>query len=87
MERLTKKKYPEMELEFCTEIDCLARDFCPGMKKHNRLFDYEETGVEPDKLQKTIDYLRVCYHATKGLGKAICGEILNLLGVDKGESP
>ena len=85
MERLTKKKYPKMELECCTEIDCLARDFCPGMKKHNRLFDYEETGVEPEKLQKTIDYLLVGYHATKGLSKAFFGEILDMLGVDKGE--
>lgn len=85
MERLTSRSYPKMGVGFCTEIECLVRDYCPSLQKHNRLFKYEETGVDPDKLQKTIDHLRVWYHATKGLEKAVCGEILDMLGVDKGE--
>lgn len=50
MKRLVSVKYPQMTLEFCTEIDCLARDFCPGLKKHNRLFEYEETGMTPEQI-------------------------------------
>lgn len=85
MNRLTDRCFLKMELEFCTEIDCLARDFCPGLKKHNKLFAYEETGVTPENLRFAVDRLLVYYHATKGLVKGVCGEILDLLGVDKGE--
>ena len=52
MERITKKYYPEMTLDFCTEVDCLARPFCPGLKKNNRLYEYEETGLTPEEIVK-----------------------------------
>ena len=52
MERIAKKYYPEMTLDFCTEVDCLARPFCPGLKKNNRLYEYEETGLTPEDVAK-----------------------------------
>lgn len=52
MERIAKKYYPEMTLDFCTEVDCLARPFCPGLKKNNRLYEYEETGLTPEEIVK-----------------------------------
>lgn len=59
MKRLTSVSYPEMTLDFCTEVEYLARDFCPGLQKHNRLFEYEETGLTPEQVtalkQELID--------------------------------
>ena len=80
MERLTKKKYPKMEIGFCTEIDCLARDFCPGLKKHNRLFDYEETGITPEQIQTVKLVLQQRYSETEGTERAIYKEVLEMLG-------
>ena len=51
VERVAKKFYPEMTLDFCTEVDCLARPFCPGLKKNNRLYEYEETGLTPEQVR------------------------------------
>lgn len=56
-----------------------------AMEIYWRLKKYEDTGVEPEKLQSAVDHLRVWYISTKGLVKAVCGEILDMLGVDKGE--
>lgn len=52
MERLTKMKYPVMKPEFCPEGDCLDPSFCPALKKNNRLFEYEETGLTPEEIKK-----------------------------------
>lgn len=87
MERLTipSEKLPgggtRMKIIDSRKVELHAMEIYWQLKK------YEDTGVDPDKLQKTIDYLLVGYHATKGLSKAVFGEILDMLGVDKGESP
>ena len=56
-----------------------------AMEIYWRLKKYEDTGIEPERLQSVVDHLRVWYNSAKGLEKAVCGEILDMLGVDKGE--
>lgn len=80
MERLTSRSYPKMEPEFCTEIECLVRDYCPAIKKHNRLFEYEETGLTPEQLLTLKLVLQQRYAETKGVERSIYGEVLEMLG-------
>ena len=80
MERLTSRYYPKMEIGFCTEIDCLARDFCPGLKKHNRLYEYEETGLAPEQILTLKLVLQQRYAEAKGVERSIYGEVLEMLG-------
>ena len=85
MERLTipSEKIPgggtRMKIVDSRKVELHAMEIYWQLKK------YEDTGVEPERLQSIVDHLRVWYHATKGLEKAVCGEILDMLGVDKGE--
>lgn len=47
-----------------------------------RLKKYEDTGVDPEKLQAAMATLRLRYANTKGMEKSIYGEILSILGID-----
>lgn len=49
MERLANRKFETME-EFCDEKECLIYKYCHAIKKHNRLFEYEEIGLMPAEI-------------------------------------
>lgn len=57
MERLTTERFERME-DFCTDKECLIYEYCKAIKKHNRLFDYEETGLMPEEIAALLADLK-----------------------------
>ena len=86
MERIT------FEGLFCDIAQCVGQpgntSECPGgycdqRRTWEQLKQYEDTGVEPEKLQAAITTIRLRYANSKGLIKSIYGELLELLNMEE----